>query len=67
MYVPLWISNATEQLISAAVVPVSPPAQPQANQQQRQARQPQSSMRDAAESMQLRVLETSASTAGSRR
>ncbi|KAK9864527.1 hypothetical protein WJX84_002714 [Apatococcus fuscideae] len=67
MYVPLWISNATDQLISAAVVPVSPPAQSQADQQQRQSRQPQSSMRDAAESMQLRILQTSASPAGSRR
>ena len=67
MYVPLWISNATEQLISAAVVPVHPPAQSQSGQQQRQSRPNQGSMRDAAESMQLRVMDTHATPPGSRR
>ncbi len=66
MYVPLWISNATEQLISAAVVPVQPPAVSQNSQQQRQPRLNQGNMRDAAESMQLRVMDTHAN-AGSRR
>ena len=67
MYVPLWISNATEQLISAAVVPVQPPAQSQSSQERRQQRLNQGSMKDAAESMQLRVMDTHANASGNRR